>query len=29
MNVQEALTPLGVTDQTLSQAEKDQLDQDG
>jgi ectoine hydroxylase-related dioxygenase (phytanoyl-CoA dioxygenase family) len=29
MNVQEAIAALGVTDQTLSQAEKDQLDRDG
>ncbi len=29
MNVQEALTALGVTDQLLSQTEKDQLDRDG
>ena len=29
MQVQEALTALGVTSQTLSQEEKDQLDRDG
>jgi ectoine hydroxylase-related dioxygenase (phytanoyl-CoA dioxygenase family) len=29
MEMQEALTALGVTDQTLMQAEKDQLDRDG
>src|SRR5258707_3089476 len=29
MQVQEALTDLGVTEKTLSQAEKDQLDRDG
>jgi hypothetical protein len=29
MDVKEALTALGVTETTLTQAEKDQLDRDG